>query len=285
VIGEVQWPTPQEIRTLCTKDPASGCWVWNRKLNRKHYDNGYGVYTLKRVIDGETWTRMIGAHRMTYTVLRGPIPPGLTIDHLCRNSRCVNPDHLEPVTQEENVRRAKSLARKRTCKRGHPMTATNLVTVKQQSFCRECRRSTANKRVHDRVYTPIPRDPKRKNRFAAAVQRQLLRAVDGGEALADIARRYDYDPTLLWHFKKRHRPDMKEVYTPIPKDPRDKRKYDPKIAVALIAAIDRGERPADIARGYNFNPILVGMLKQRHHPEAVRKYRTRKAARLKLEAA
>jgi hypothetical protein len=48
---------------------------------------------------------IIRAHRFAYELLVGPIPEGLVIDHLCRNRRCVNPAHLEPVTAEENWRR------------------------------------------------------------------------------------------------------------------------------------------------------------------------------------
>ncbi|WP_402465721.1 HNH endonuclease signature motif containing protein [Isoptericola aurantiacus] len=64
--------------------------------------NGYG-----RIGIGGSRTAQV--HRVAYEAARGPIPAGLHIDHLCRNRRCVNPDHLEPVTQSENNRRANAL--------------------------------------------------------------------------------------------------------------------------------------------------------------------------------
>ena len=70
------------------------CWLWSGNKN----SNGYGLVS----IDGKT----VQVHRYAYEVLVGPIPDGLTIDHLCRVRLCVNPDHLEVVTLGENIRRA-----------------------------------------------------------------------------------------------------------------------------------------------------------------------------------
>ena len=71
-----------------------GCWLWTGATT----DKGYGVF----------WDGKLGrAHRWAYTHWRGPIPEGLTLDHLCQVKACVNPDHLEPVTALENYRRAR----------------------------------------------------------------------------------------------------------------------------------------------------------------------------------
>lgn len=74
--------------------PTGFCWEWLGHRDR----NGYGCFSQTRAL---RWR----AHRLSYQLLVGPIPNGLVIDHLCRNTGCVNPDHLEPVTQLENVRR------------------------------------------------------------------------------------------------------------------------------------------------------------------------------------
>lgn len=71
------------------------CWIWKRKPNAK----GYGQ--LRNPRTGRTTT----AHRYAYELVVGPIPDGLTIDHLCRVRACVRPDHLEPVTNRENLLR------------------------------------------------------------------------------------------------------------------------------------------------------------------------------------
>lgn len=75
-----------------------GCWRWTGQKNRF----GYGQLTVNR--DGKS--RCLGAHRFSYEAHVGPIPEGLEIDHLCRVRDCVNPEHLEPVTRAENVRRS-----------------------------------------------------------------------------------------------------------------------------------------------------------------------------------
>lgn len=84
-------------------DP-DGCWEWQAAVAGA----GYGV--IGRTDEGSRYV-----HRIVYEFSVGPIPDGLEIDHLCRNRRCVNPDHLEPVTHTENRRRA----RWSRCARGH----------------------------------------------------------------------------------------------------------------------------------------------------------------------
>lgn len=73
-------------------EPNTGCWLYTNVFN-----NGYGQIQ----ING----RDTLAHRTAYEYFKGPIPEGLELDHLCRTKACVNPDHLEPVTRSENVRR------------------------------------------------------------------------------------------------------------------------------------------------------------------------------------
>jgi hypothetical protein len=75
-------------------DKTSSCWLWTPVSNAF----GYGVFRQRG--GGAAYV-----HRIAYEELVGPIPPGWTIDHLCRVKRCVNPAHLEPCTRAENARR------------------------------------------------------------------------------------------------------------------------------------------------------------------------------------
>ena len=92
------------------------------------------------------------AHRFSYELHVGPIPTGLTLDHLCRNTLCVNPAHLEPVTMRENILRGYSPsangARATHCPHGHPYNERNTGITKTNGarFCRTCH----NQRVNDR---------------------------------------------------------------------------------------------------------------------------------------
>lgn len=87
---------------------GDGCWNFTGNI----HPTGYG-YTR-----GHQY-----AHRFFYTMLVGPIPEGLVIDHLCMNKRCVNPAHLEPVTQGENVRRWQASREPAThCHNGHDLS-------------------------------------------------------------------------------------------------------------------------------------------------------------------
>ena len=109
------------------------CWNWTAA----RFKSGYGAFRIGGR-DGAT----VYAHRFSYELLAGPIPEGLPIDHLCRNVRCVNPDHLEPVTQAENTRRADGGGynrRKTHCPRGHEYNDANTYVGKSGSrFCRAC---------------------------------------------------------------------------------------------------------------------------------------------------
>lgn len=80
--------------------PLIGCWEWRGAIQSA----GYGCFELRR-------DRPLLAHRYAYEELVGPIPDGLQLDHLCRNRRCVNPAHLEPVDHRTNCLRA--VARRR----------------------------------------------------------------------------------------------------------------------------------------------------------------------------
>lgn len=109
-------------------DPDSGCWSWVGYLG----ESGYG----RMSVNG----KMQRTHRLSYEAFVGPIPDGLTIDHLCFNKRCLNPAHLEAVTQHENTLR--HVRRKTECSQGHSWVDENIyVDNRGGRRCRECHRT------------------------------------------------------------------------------------------------------------------------------------------------
>lgn len=109
-----------------------GCWLWSGATNH----GGYG-HTAQ--IGGSTL-----AHRVAWFLTNGPLPP-LSLDHLCRNTRCVNPAHLDPVPQSVNRARVKVRVRLRDhCKHGHPFDDANTLRYLRDGSprraCRTCNR-------------------------------------------------------------------------------------------------------------------------------------------------
>lgn len=107
----------------------NGCWDWVGYHRPSRGGNVYGYWWLNG--------RQTPAHRAMYERHKGTIPAGLTLDHLCRNTICVNPAHLEAVTGKENILRGNGIparnARKTHCPKGHPLTP------RKNSTRRECR--------------------------------------------------------------------------------------------------------------------------------------------------
>jgi hypothetical protein len=117
------------------------CWEW---LASK-MATGYG-----RFGPGGRAGGMTTAHRVAYELTFGPIPEGLSIDHLCRNRGCVNPSHLEAVSQRVNVLRGETIparnAAKTTCDHGHELTPENTYAWQGKRDCRACGRDSDKRR-------------------------------------------------------------------------------------------------------------------------------------------
>jgi hypothetical protein len=141
----------QRLMQRVRVDETTGCWIWMKRPS----GGGYG-----RIYVGG---RYPVAHRVAYELLVGPIPEGLELDHLCHNRdphcfadkqcvhlRCVNPDHLEPVTPQVNTLRGKTpaaRAKARTvCVNGHPLTGDNVyIKTSGHRGCRACQRVASAK--------------------------------------------------------------------------------------------------------------------------------------------
>jgi HNH endonuclease len=134
-VGLVMGDPDRRFAALHSVDGEDDCWLWTGHVER----NGYARFTIGR----ERW----GAHRWAYERFVGPIADGLTIDHLCRVRHCVNPTHMQVVTQFVNNRRAPLVgstvnAAKTSCLRGHPFDEVNTYVspANGQRRCRACRR-------------------------------------------------------------------------------------------------------------------------------------------------
>ena len=122
LLGDSRLPTRfwQKVRLL-----DNGCWEWTGAIDAR----GYARFRLRE--------RNALAHRVAYEHCVGPVPKGLDLDHLCRNHPCVNPEHLEPVTRRENLRRGHR-RRPTHCPQGHPYAGSNLYQYGNHRHCRAC---------------------------------------------------------------------------------------------------------------------------------------------------
>jgi len=126
-------------------DDPNGCWLWTAFKDPLGYGR-FQIFGLPQL-----------SHRISYMAVRGPIPEGLELDHLCRNPPCCNPAHLEAVTRRENLLRSPITFSginvvKTHCKRGHPLSGENLYVPPNNPTYRGCRscRSEAMKRFYAR---------------------------------------------------------------------------------------------------------------------------------------
>lgn len=133
-------PTIERVWASISEDGA-GCWNWTRDMR----SNGYGQITIAG--------RSQNAHRAVYELLVEPVPTGMHLDHLCRNRRCVKPEHMEVVTPRENAVRG-YYGQKQFCVQGHPYKGDNLyVSYRKETGypkrgCKTCRRAAVRKSHH-----------------------------------------------------------------------------------------------------------------------------------------
>lgn len=129
------WPkSPAEVaeRFWAKVEKTETCWLWTGASQ----GGGYGRFGRGRF--AQTGPRVVLAHRWSYEHLVGPIPAGLTVDHLCRTPACVNPEHLELVTLAENTARARAVAGAGRCAQGHDLTKPENIYLRAAGG-RQCR--------------------------------------------------------------------------------------------------------------------------------------------------
>lgn len=121
-------------------DLLEGCWLWKSNIN----ENGYGYFKINY--------KNMRAHRVSYQYWNGPISKNYEIDHLCRNRSCVNPQHLEAVTHQENTKRGlqskphlNQHVNKTHCKRGHEFNEKNTYVKDSSRHCRICHKERCRK--------------------------------------------------------------------------------------------------------------------------------------------
>jgi len=154
------YATKVRNRILASIKEVNGCWEWQKSLMVR---GGYAQMMLS--LEPKKPALYTG-HRASWLVFRGDVEPGLHIDHLCRNRKCVNPDHLEPVTPHENILRGE-VSREglrvtsplRHCSHGHEMTGENIYVYSNRGtpkiLCNTCR-TIGNRKRNVRNIGTVP---------------------------------------------------------------------------------------------------------------------------------
>lgn len=142
-------PLIERILSRIEVEPETGCWLWPGATVR----GGYGQ------IASERRGYQVIVHRALYELLVGPIPDGLNLDHVkergCRHTNCCNPDHLEPVSQRENLMRGDTVTARHAaathCPQGHAYDAENTRFERRGGrACRACNAAAAQRRYQAR---------------------------------------------------------------------------------------------------------------------------------------
>lgn len=147
ILSKTRWK--DRFLKLTFKD-ENGCWVWLGSKTK----TGYGMY---HHYDENMKNKSVKAHRAAYVEFVGKVMDGLTLDHLCKNRLCVNPQHLEPVTIKENVMRGNTItalnSKKTHCIRGHALSGDNLYIAKKGSrVCKACHSMSPTQRRINGAY-------------------------------------------------------------------------------------------------------------------------------------
>lgn len=162
----------QYWQRLDTAD-TDACWPWKGGLDR----GGYGRF--------QTGRKFFAAHRVAFGLSKGPIEPGLVLDHLCHNRACCNPAHLEQVTSRENTMRGQATCsepmRSGRCQRGHALTESNIYRYSSGNrACKTC--------ADQRPSKPPPSD--KEGRLTREQVREIHALHAAGSRQCELVRRF-----------------------------------------------------------------------------------------------
>lgn len=173
----------QRFESKFRKRGADECWVWESTMSRK-----YGAFGISR-------TLMVGAHRFSYELYVGPIPPGMYICHRCDNPPCVNPNHLYAGTPADNVRDA--------VERGGLRKGLRKGMIKDETRRKLSEHSRRRRTEHPESFRRGERAPQAK--LTEVQVREIRNLLAAGHFQSEVARRFNVSPTAIseiWNRRK-----------------------------------------------------------------------------------